>query len=285
MVVVAILLSVLAIVTAIGNLLVGLALFRYRQLRTISNCLIGNLAVSDFLLATTVLPLSIANECLGRWAFGPLLCRVWLVMDVSVLHGVDLEPVPHRGRSIHGNAVSGLVPRPADGATPHLRLRRSDLDRVGGHLRAAAVRLERIWTKATFPTRLATISINKCVLFQTPSYVLYSAAGSFFVPFVVTFVLYVGIFCAMRRLGSRRRVRQTRPVDSRPADRQRPSTTTSPWWKRCLLCFGFGARSGSRAAVGGNRRRGRVVVSRGRRRRRRVVACSVTASGARQNGG
>ena len=112
LVVVACLLSVLAIATAFGNLLVGLALFRYRQLRTISNCLIGNLALSDFLLATTVMPLSIANECLGRWTFGPVVCRAWLVMDVLYctasiwnlcLIGVDrftatLYPVWYRDR-------------------------------------------------------------------------------------------------------------------------------------------------------------------------------------------
>ena len=82
MIIVATMLSILAIATAFGNLLVGLALLRYRRLRTISNCLIGNLALSDFLLATTVIPFSIANECLGYWIFGPLLCRAWLVIDV-----------------------------------------------------------------------------------------------------------------------------------------------------------------------------------------------------------
>jgi len=75
-------LSALIIFTALGNLLVCVALFRYRGLRTISNCLIGNLAASDFLLAVTVLPLSAANECLGYWSFGHVACDVWLVVDV-----------------------------------------------------------------------------------------------------------------------------------------------------------------------------------------------------------
>jgi len=52
----------LIIFTVMGNLLVCVALFRYRALRTISNCLIGNLAASDFLLAVTVLPFSATNE-------------------------------------------------------------------------------------------------------------------------------------------------------------------------------------------------------------------------------
>jgi len=82
MIVLAIILTALIIATALGNLLVCVALFRYRALRTISNCLIGNLAASDFLLAVTVLPLSAGSECLGYWAFGHVACNVWLVVDV-----------------------------------------------------------------------------------------------------------------------------------------------------------------------------------------------------------
>jgi len=82
MIVLATTLSALIIFTALGNLLVCVALFRYRGLRTISNCLIGNLAASDFLLAVTVLPFSATNECLGYWTFGRVACHVWLVVDV-----------------------------------------------------------------------------------------------------------------------------------------------------------------------------------------------------------
>jgi len=72
----------MVIVTSFGNFLVGLALFRYRSLRTVSNYLIGNLALSDFLLATTVLPLSTVNELLGHWIFGRAMCNIWLSLDV-----------------------------------------------------------------------------------------------------------------------------------------------------------------------------------------------------------
>jgi len=82
MIVVASLLTVVIGATMFGNLLVGLALFRFRSLRTVSNFLIGNLALSDFLLATAVLPLSTANECLGHWVFGRVACNVWLIVDV-----------------------------------------------------------------------------------------------------------------------------------------------------------------------------------------------------------
>ena len=41
--------------------------------------------------------------------------------------------------------------------------------------------------------------LNQCVLFQTKSYVIYSAGGSFYVPFCVTFFFYVSIFVVLRR--------------------------------------------------------------------------------------
>jgi hypothetical protein len=47
-----------------------------------SNCLIGNLAVSDLLLAVTVLPVSTANDVLGYWVLGSTMCTVWLSIDV-----------------------------------------------------------------------------------------------------------------------------------------------------------------------------------------------------------
>jgi hypothetical protein len=82
MVALAVLLSGVIVTTAFGNVLVFVALWRYRHLQTVSNYFIGNLALSDLMLATTVLPLSTVNECLGHWVFGRLACNVWLCTDV-----------------------------------------------------------------------------------------------------------------------------------------------------------------------------------------------------------
>jgi len=103
------------VATMFCNLLVGFALLRFPSLRNVSNLLIGNLALSDFLLSVTVLPLSAVNECLGHWVGG--LCHWvasrWVARPRSLgvrsdgvqrlaarrrplLHGVHLEPLPHR---------------------------------------------------------------------------------------------------------------------------------------------------------------------------------------------
>ena len=41
--------------------------------------------------------------------------------------------------------------------------------------------------------------VYRCILFQSQSYVLYSASGSFFVPFFLTVFLYVQIFIVLRK--------------------------------------------------------------------------------------
>lgn len=83
MVVVAVLLFVVIVATATGNLLVVIALLRYRNLRTVSNYLIGNLAVSDFLLAITIFPLSTVNECLGYWVSTGVRGMSWVFLGVA----------------------------------------------------------------------------------------------------------------------------------------------------------------------------------------------------------
>ena len=56
----------------------------------------------------------------------------------------------------------------------------------------------------------AATATHRCELFETPSYVLYSAVGSFFAPFVLTLFLYVQIFVVLRR-----RMRKMREMGTR----------------------------------------------------------------------
>ena len=82
----------------LGNGLVVVAIAVDRQLKGLQNILqnmellqntaglqnwfIASLAVSDLLVGLFIMPLSLANELLGYWAFGDILCQLWLSTDV-----------------------------------------------------------------------------------------------------------------------------------------------------------------------------------------------------------
>jgi len=195
MILVASLLTVVIGATMFGNVLVGLALLRFRSLRTVSNFLIGNLALSDFLLATAVLPLSTANECLGHWVFGRVACNVWLLVDVLCCTA-----------SLWNICIIALDRFTATLYPIWYRERRSS--------HQALLYVAVVWSLSTavcVPPLLGwndlagnyvrnnVTNVYHCILFQSPSYVLYSASGSFFVPFFLTVFLYVQIFIVLRK--------------------------------------------------------------------------------------
>ena len=59
-----------------GNLLVLYVFLKFRNLRTPSNVLVMNLALSDLLIMATLVPECIVNFFLGgTWQFGPTACQ------------------------------------------------------------------------------------------------------------------------------------------------------------------------------------------------------------------
>ncbi|XP_042217339.1 alpha-1A adrenergic receptor-like [Homarus americanus] len=75
-------LATIVMLTIGGNVLVLLAVFMSRNLRSSTHYLIVNLAVADLLLGTTVLPFSATLEVSGKWYFGQVFCGVWATADV-----------------------------------------------------------------------------------------------------------------------------------------------------------------------------------------------------------
>ena len=63
-------------VTLSGNMLVCAAIYRNRNLRTKQNVHIGNLAVSDLVMAVFVMPLTLGALTIGRWPFKKALCQM-----------------------------------------------------------------------------------------------------------------------------------------------------------------------------------------------------------------
>ena len=203
MAVVTAMLAAMIAVTAGGNALVGVALLRFRSLRSVSNVLIGNLAVSDFLLAVVVLPLSTINECLGRWPLGYVACNVWLTVDVlcctASIWNLCMIAVDRCSAIVYplwyrqNRSVRHAVPYVAAVwlvsvavSVPPSFLGWSDVYVVDDDVEV-------------YQCVLYQSPGYQCVLYQSPGYVMFSASASFFVPFSITVLLYVRIFTLLLR--------------------------------------------------------------------------------------
>ncbi|XP_062867938.1 alpha-2Db adrenergic receptor isoform X2 [Trichomycterus rosablanca] len=74
--------TIIILVTIVGNVLVVVAVFTSRALRAPQNLFLVSLASADILVATLVIPFSLANEVMGYWYFGSTWCAVYLALDV-----------------------------------------------------------------------------------------------------------------------------------------------------------------------------------------------------------
>jgi len=172
-----------------GNGLVIIAIASDRRLKGVQNWFIASLAVSDLLVGLFIMPLSLAVELMGYWAFGDILCQLWLSTDVllctaSILNLclISLD----RYWSIT-RAISYLRKR-----TP----------------RRATLMISVVWIMSgviCFPplagwSRPQPIVDGRplCVLSEEPGYVLYSIIGSFYLPLGVMAVVYIKIYLAAR---------------------------------------------------------------------------------------
>ncbi|XP_069815752.1 histamine H3 receptor-like [Dendropsophus ebraccatus] len=82
--VITVLISLLIVITVLGNILVMLAFILDKRLRTQSNFFLLNLAICDFLLGAVAIPLYIPYMLTGKWLFGKFLCKLWLVVDYTM---------------------------------------------------------------------------------------------------------------------------------------------------------------------------------------------------------
>ena len=193
---VAVLLLFITFITIFGNLLVLVALYRFKKLRSMSNCLIGNLAVSDLLLALSVLPISTTYDLLGHWVFGEVLCIIWLCIDVLYCTA-----------SIWGLCTIA-VDRYQATCYPvwyheHKSSKRALVYIVFVWLFSIIVSVAPLigWRDMIPNFYQTNMEINKqdCVLFMSESYVVYSAMGSFVIPTFLMVFLYVRIFTVLKK--------------------------------------------------------------------------------------
>lgn len=78
----AVIMSLIILLTACGNILLIALVFAHRSLRCTSNCFLVSLFLSDLMVALVVMPPAMLNVLCGTWVLSPGFCPVWLCFDV-----------------------------------------------------------------------------------------------------------------------------------------------------------------------------------------------------------
>ncbi|MBN3295734.1 DRD2L protein, partial [Amia calva] len=178
------LLTLLIFVIVFGNVLVCMAVSREKALQTTTNYLIVSLAVADLLVATLVMPWVVYLEVVGEWRFSLIHCDIFVTLDVMMCTASIL------------NLCAISIDRYTAVAMPMLyNTRYSSKRRV-------TVMIAVVWVLSFAISCPLLFGLNntakKCSI-ANPAFVVYSSIVSFYVPFIITLLVYVQIYVVLRR--------------------------------------------------------------------------------------
>ncbi|TPP65645.1 5-hydroxytryptamine receptor 1A-alpha [Fasciola gigantica] len=186
-IVIGILLTILTIATAGGNILIGLAILLVRRLRNPANLLLLNLALSDFLISLLVLPFAIIYQLTGYWPFSQNVCDVYIVCDVLL-------------------CTASILSLCAISVDRYLAITRP--------LTYASKRTTRrmIFMIGTCWLLAGLISVPPVFIFEKPkllfhcgysedlTYQIYATFSAFYIPLLIMLILYGRIYFVVRKL-------------------------------------------------------------------------------------
>ncbi|KAK9963768.1 hypothetical protein ABG768_006932 [Culter alburnus] len=179
--------SIIILLTIVGNVLVIVAVLTSRALRAPQNLFLVSLACADILVATLVIPFSLANEIMGYWFFGSTWCAFYLALDVLFC----------TSSIVHLCAIS--------------------LDRYWSVTKAVSYNLKRtpkriksmigvVWVISaviSFPPLIMTKhNENVCLINDETWYILSSCVVSFFAPGFIMITVYCKIYRVAKQRSS-----------------------------------------------------------------------------------
>ncbi|NWT30307.1 DRD3 protein, partial [Cardinalis cardinalis] len=185
---------ILILAIIFGNVLVCLAVLRERSLQTTTNYLVVSLAVADLLVATLVMPWMVYLEVTGGvWTFSRICCDIFVTMDVMMCTASILNLC-----AISIDRYTAVVkPVQYQYSTGQSSCRRVSLMIVIVWMLAFAVSCPLLFGFNT------TGDPSVCSI-SNPSFVIYSSLVSFYLPFMVTLLLYVRIYLVLRQRQKKR---------------------------------------------------------------------------------
>uniref|UniRef100_A0A8C2KIL8 D(3) dopamine receptor n=1 Tax=Cyprinus carpio TaxID=7962 RepID=A0A8C2KIL8_CYPCA len=188
--------SLLILAIVFGNVLVCIAVLREKGLQTTTNYLVVSLAVADLLVASLVMPWVVYLEVVGgSWLFSRLYCNVFVTLDVMMCTASILNLC-----AISIDRYTAVV-MPVLYNTTHSSRKR------------VSVMIATVWVLAFAVSCPLLFGFNTtddpavCSI-SNPDFVIYSSVVSFYLPFIVTLLVYVRIYIFLRRRRKRITFRQ-----------------------------------------------------------------------------
>ncbi|KAM6905815.1 5-hydroxytryptamine receptor 1E [Lycodopsis pacificus] len=187
-------LGLLTLLTALINAAVIAAICTNKKLHLPANYLICSLAVTDFLVALLVMPISILYITMDTWALGQVVCELWLSVDMTCCTS-----------SILHLCVIALDRYWAITKAIEYARKRS--------ARRAAIMVGIVWVISVFISmpplfwrqRPSRGSFQQCVIEHDHlGYTLYSTVGAFYIPMIAILILYYRIYNAAKTLYQKR---------------------------------------------------------------------------------
>ncbi|XP_043929092.1 D(3) dopamine receptor [Protopterus annectens] len=179
--------SILIFSIIFGNVLVCLAVIREKALQTTTNYLVVSLAVADLLVATLVMPWVVYLEVTaGDWTFSRTYCDIFVTMDVMMCTASILNLC-----AISIDRYTAVV-MPVQYNTTHSSRRRVNLMIITVWVLAFAVSCPLLFGFNT------TDNPSICSI-SNPEFVIYSSIVSFYLPFVVTVLVYIRIYVVLQK--------------------------------------------------------------------------------------
>ncbi|KAK5853349.1 hypothetical protein PBY51_007141 [Eleginops maclovinus] len=194
MAVMVVVLSLLTFLTALINAAVIIAICTTKKLHLPANYLICSLAVTDFLVALLVMPISILYMSMKRWSLGQVVCELWLSLDMtcctcSILHLCVIALDRYWAIT---KAIEYACKRSA---------------------RRAAFMVGMVWVISVFISmpplfwrqRPSSGIFQQCIIEHDHlGYTLYSTFGAFYIPMIIILILYYRIYNAAKTLYQKR---------------------------------------------------------------------------------
>ncbi|XP_074641348.1 alpha-2 adrenergic receptor-like [Tubulanus polymorphus] len=203
-----------------GNALVCVAIAKDRQLKAVQNWFIASLAAADLLVGLLIMPFTLANELMGYWVFGNILCDLWLASDVLLCTASILNLC-----MISLDRYWSITQ-----AIKYVRKRTP---------KRAAIMIATVWLLSAIICLPPLIGWKqqrenklypKCFISEDVGYVIYSTMGSFYIPLMLMVVVYFRIYLAARERALRyikKKEQRHAAAEADKLNKDRSTTTTS----------------------------------------------------------